>query len=139
MIKSKIHSHSISHKWWIVIVFFWGSVLSLVAFDWSDYVNYLAQSSGAPLSPAQQAFYFALFPTLLYVVLGSLAYLFARLGGITPVHFVIAFIVLVTILPAVLTLFLPQASNFVFFLTVWGGTVVSVFIGLALDRRVKKA
>ena len=100
-------------------------------------MNYLAQSQGIALNAFQQVFYYTLFPTLLYLVIGLLALLFAKIGGITPWHFVEAFIILVVIIPGILAFFLPQATNGVWDLTVLGGMIVSIFIGLGLRREAK--
>ena len=48
----------VTHAWALVLSFFFGAVVSLVAFDFSDYANYLAQASGQPLDPFQQVFYY---------------------------------------------------------------------------------
>lgn len=130
--------NSISHAWNIIVWFFLGSVVSIVAFDWSDYANYLAQASGKPLGPFQQAFYFTIFPTILYLVLAIVAYLIARSKEMTPAHFVEAFFILIVLLPAFLIIFLPQTSNYIFDLTVLGGVITAGFISLDLLHSVKK-
>jgi hypothetical protein len=124
-------------SWVIVVWFFMGSVVSLVAFDWSDYVNYLAQANGTALTAFQQVFYFTLFPTFLYFGIGVIALIFARWGGISPWHFVEGFIILVVVIPGILAFTLPQRSNIPWDLTVLGGIIVSVFIGLGLRRDAK--
>ncbi|MDE2040535.1 MAG: hypothetical protein KGO96_13140 [Elusimicrobia bacterium] len=125
------------HAWVITVYFFLGSVVSLVAFDLSDYANYAAQATGHVLSPLQQVWYYALFPSVLYGLLALLAFLFAKYRLSSPVHFLEGFLVLVVIFPAALAFTLPQSHSLPFDFTVLGGTLASVAIGVGIVRRVR--
>lgn len=131
-------SRTPSRPWQLVIAFFEGSAVSLIAYDLSDYVYYWASAKGA-LDATQQAFYFAVFPTLLYIGLAVGSYYLAISGRIKPEFFLYFFLILIVATPTITGLFLPQASDIFYVLTITLGGVVSGLITLALIRQVRRA
>jgi len=129
----------VTHAWALVLSFFFGAVVSLIAFDLSDYVNYAAQTSGQALDAFQQFFYFALFPTILYAAIGLLAFLAAKSGKVTPWFFMYFFLVVFVLVPTAAASQLPQARDLTWDLGIVLGAIVSVLVVMGQVRQVKKA
>lgn len=121
----------------ITIAAFEGAAISLIAFDFSDYFNYLAQAGGHALSPAEQAFYYAILPTGLYIFLAVAAYALALTGRVKAEFFLWFVLFTFVLAPTFLGLLLPQSTNLVFFLTLVLGAIASSFIMVGLIGQVK--